>query len=711
MSGQPLLNLVERQQSPLFDSGSVGAFLQSPGGSGISQEAWLSPHRLTLSFAPDGTRVSSYRSSLFQSFQDLMSLPDLERTITDGIQSWIGRSNLNIGFVDDSGDAFGVSGLSQGDERFGDIRVAAIPLGDEVYAVATAIDRGVVGTWAGDILFNANAKFNSVDHFYAVFVHELGHALGLAHSSGPNDIMNPAAFSLSQSANDIDALQKVYGVRQLDQYDGLVADDRNDTLANATRIKNPGSFKGTVPLIVYGDIESVTDADYYELRPLNEYSGTVTFRVVSDGISLLAPQITVQNEQGRVLFNRSSRSTVGDDLTVTLPALADESLFVRIRSSRISNRQPGSYSMVATFDGTVNYDRALVETVLRQDYSQLKQSDIHTLFTEPAPRFNDDLHTNDSLATATDLEQLPGSLSAARYRVQAGISDAIDKDYYRFTTPEFANGAGTITASLVSMEQLGLVARMRFHNDSFQVLQKRVIARGDGRYILQVDGVQGNSDYYVSVIADRPGKGFDTGNYSLDLSFGNDPYVLDVLGSGELSNSNRKLQHALYVAETQMFHLGIQASRNPLLSTGIVWMTIHNKAGRVVWRGATRPGEFRSANSVVLKPGSYSIQIELAFPPGWIPAGNGFVLNYQIQGKNVSDPMGPELINPANMPFPHCSPTSPEFCYPGDIHTVDPFILVNGGDVTIPPGTPPPPPLDDLNLWYWYQNWQNGSQG
>jgi hypothetical protein len=404
-------------------------------------------------------------------------------------------------------------------------------------------------------------------------------------------------------------------------------------------------------------------------------------------------------------------STVGDDLTVTLQAPIDESLFVRIQSSGVANRGQGSYSMLATFDGRAVFDPALMESVLRRDYSALDQSDIHTLFTEPAPLFNDDLHTNDSLAAATDLEQVSGSLSAARYRVQAGISDAIDKDFYRFSTPEFATGRGIINASLVSMEQLGLVSKMQFYSASFQLLESRVIARGNGRYILQVDGVQENSDYYISVVADRPGKGFDTGNYTLDLSFGTDPYVLDVLGSGELSNYKRKQQHALYVAQTQMFHLGIEAGPNPLLGTSVVWMTVHDTDGNVVWRGVTRPGEFRTANSVVLQPGSYSIQVELALPAGTIPRGKGIELSYRIKGRNVTDPMGPELINPANLPFPHCTPTTPEFCYPGDIQSTNPFILVNEGGVAIPPGTPPPPSIDDLNMWYWYQNWQNGNPG
>jgi hypothetical protein len=713
MSGQPFLGFLKNDQSVFSKSGGLeGAFRNGPGDSAVAHEAWLSPHRLTVSLAPDGTAVSTYSSSLFQSFENLFPGENLERLVTDAMQSWTSSSNLNFGFVPDSGDPFGVSGLTQGDERFGDIRLSAIPLGDEVFAVATSIERGVAGTWAGDILFNSNAKFNSMEQFYSVLVHELGHSLGLAHSTGATDVMNPDTFNSVQSAGDIAALQAIYGRRQIDQYDGTTAGHRNDTIDSATRIKNPGSFKGTVPLVVYGDVESAADADFFELRSLDGYADTITFRVVSAGISLLAPEISVYSEQGRLLGSNSSRSIVGDEMIIRVQARADESLFLRVGSSLVADRSVGSYAMVATFDNVASYDAALLERVLHEDYSALEQSDVHTLFTEPAPRFNDDLHTNDTFASATLIETLAGSENATRYRIQAGISDLIDIDFYRFSTPEFAGGApGVLNASLTSMEQLGLVAKMEFFDASMHRLPSRVIARGGGRYVLQVDGMQENSDYFVSIAADRPGLDFDTGNYSLDLSFESQPYLLNSLGGGELSGRNRKSLHSLYVAETQMFHFGIEAGANPSLQNSILWMTVRNEAGGIIWRGATRPGEFRSANSVVMQPGSYSIEVELALIPGPVPRGKFFGINYVIRGRNVTDPMGPELINPANLPFPHCKPASPEYCYPGDRHTTDPFILVNGGEVPVPPGSPPPPSLQDVNLWYWYQNWQNGMAG
>ncbi len=669
--------------------------------SSLDLRPWDAPARITVSLAPDGTRVAGYSSSLFDPFRTMLQPPELVDMVAEAMRSWSSRAGLNLGFVTDGGEDFGTSGLTQLDSRFGDIRIGAIPLGPEVYAVATPFDDGASGTWAGDILLNSNATFDSLDQFYSVVVHEFGHALGLPHTGGEGDIMNPAAFNTVQTRRDIAALRLRYGRRRLDQYDDVDPKDRNNSMENATRLKNPGSFKNTVPLIAYGDVQGDRDVDWFELRALgDDYQGPVTFRVVTSGISLLSPRLSIYDESGERIAVVVSKSTIGDDLSLTVQAPIDESLFVRVSNSGIFHRGRGSYSLVATMDASATYDPETLEFALHQDFWALDQSDVHTLFTEPEPLFNNDLHTNETFSTATDLDEVSGSVVPGHFRIQAGISDVTDIDIYRFRAPDLAGGAGTLTASLLSLEQEGLVPSLQFYNASFQTLSQRVIARGNGRYLVQIDGVAANSDYYVGIRSDRPGEAFDTGNYTFDLLFNRPKYELDNLGSGTLGTQDRSEQHTLYVAETQMFHFGIKAGFNTQLAGTTIWGSVYNEEGDLVWRGHTRPGEFRSANSVVLRPGSYLIQVDLAGS-----AATAGTLAYTLQGKVLSDPIGPELINPANLPFPHCKPGSPEFCYPGDRQTTDPFLVVGGGEIGVPPGSTTPPPDQNVNLWYWYENW------
>ena len=86
---------------------------------------WADPSRLTLSFAPDGTSIAAHTSSLFQTLGAQQPTAIWEREILQAFQTWAVQANINIGLVNDGGDAFGTAGPPQHDPRFGDIRVGA----------------------------------------------------------------------------------------------------------------------------------------------------------------------------------------------------------------------------------------------------------------------------------------------------------------------------------------------------------------------------------------------------------------------------------------------------------------------------------------------------------------------------------------------------------------------------------------------------------
>src|SRR5262245_24034544 len=90
--------------------------------------AWYNPGTLSLSFVPDGTDVSGSPSSLHA-----LLGPDSagwKTEILRAYQTWAIETNINIGIVPDGGQAMGIAGLAQGDDRFGDIRIGARPLSE-----------------------------------------------------------------------------------------------------------------------------------------------------------------------------------------------------------------------------------------------------------------------------------------------------------------------------------------------------------------------------------------------------------------------------------------------------------------------------------------------------------------------------------------------------------------------------------------------------
>ena len=89
---------------------------------------WPAADHLTLSFMPDGASVNGQSSQLFQTLDGQLGAGKWEAAILGAFQTWAENSNINIGQVADGGQPEGVAGPAQGDARFGDIRVSAVPL-------------------------------------------------------------------------------------------------------------------------------------------------------------------------------------------------------------------------------------------------------------------------------------------------------------------------------------------------------------------------------------------------------------------------------------------------------------------------------------------------------------------------------------------------------------------------------------------------------
>ena len=137
-------------------------------------------------------------------------------------------------------------------------------------------------------------------------------------------------------------------------------------------------------------------------------------------------------------------------------------------------------------------------------------------------------------------------------------------------------------------------------------------------------------------------------------------------------------------------------------------MSIYSDDGTIRYRVATRPNETRTSKSVLLRPGSYEIRVNITVPqPLQRRQRIRFTPNvsYTITGVGISDPTGPEVIDPSDDPFAPCHKNNSDFCYPGNRVSPDPFIVVDPDEITLPPSTPPDPAWQNINSWYWDPNW------
>jgi hypothetical protein len=73
---------------------------------------------------PDGTITDNGTpSNLFATLDASFPTATWQREFARALQTWASVSNLNFRFVSDSGAAVGTVGSTQGDSRFGDIRL------------------------------------------------------------------------------------------------------------------------------------------------------------------------------------------------------------------------------------------------------------------------------------------------------------------------------------------------------------------------------------------------------------------------------------------------------------------------------------------------------------------------------------------------------------------------------------------------------------
>jgi hypothetical protein len=143
------------------------------------------------------------------------------------LNTWASVSGFqNLGLVTDSGANVGASDANGG--HLGDIRIAAWELTSSsliahAFQPGTEAIYGEGGTLAGDLHLDVNRNWvddplagSSSTRFdiYTIVLHEMGHALGLGHSTIRGSVMENAYRGANRelTADDIAGIQAIYGV-------------------------------------------------------------------------------------------------------------------------------------------------------------------------------------------------------------------------------------------------------------------------------------------------------------------------------------------------------------------------------------------------------------------------------------------------------------------------------------------------------------------
>ena len=621
---------------------------------------WTDSAHLTVSFVPDGTTIAGETSKLSSALDAQLPRAVWQEAILKAIQTWSDIANINVGLVSDNGADLGTTGANQGDSRFGDIRVAGLPMTAEAMAVSVPPATFITGTYAGDIVVNTAARFTS-QSLYAVALHETGHAFGLPHSTDPKSVMYSHLNQNTLPApSDVAAIKALYGARSPDANEGAKG---NATLKLATRIKYSavsGGYGGATPLVTYGDITAKTDVDVYFLKPMLGYTGTVTFRVETAGVSLLAPRVTLLDRLGRPISQATSFSNSGGTLTLTLPAsLSNQLCYLKVESAPGATRAIGRYAIATTFDSRSQPTTISVESVLRGAYETLSPEDMEKLFLNAATvELADDANTEDSVAFATDIKPGVGLSTALHLQTTSSLSATGDIDWFRVKSPTSATRLPWVMT--LSTRGIGLNpvnTKIELFDGALKPIPAQVIVNGNGAYTIQATGIAAKGNFFIRVSGPAT-----SGNYVLDANFGTAAADLQTLAANTLPSAASVAKSSLYLAHTQLFSLGLTATG----ATGAVRMDIVNASGVSVFSLTAGVGETITGTSALLPPGEYVVR--------YSAVGTTGPVSFVVRGAGISDPVGP-LRDSATLIPQYQAPQDPnKFLYPNGALTTAAYL-------------------------------------
>ncbi len=319
--------------------------------------AWTDAQNLTLSFAPDGTDVAGHENTLHSFLGELGTQGEWRTKVREGIETWTDLVDADLDIVYDQGQAFGAAGAPYSDPRFGDIRIAAIPLDETLFAFSVPHDEFVGGTWAGDIIINSEADFTSLDDLFRVVLHEAGHVMGLDHSDDPNSPMFEHGIPSSDTptAEDTTDLRELYGLDQ-------GANDNGEQEESDDDDANNDDFDGAVPLnategylkrrfSILGRISDAADVDYYSFQGYEDNGEleVTTFVLRSTERGKLLPDLAVLDSSGLPVNVDVLQHGNGTIVLQTEDIDAEDDYVVRVQSGGPGALAVGAYDLTIAF--------------------------------------------------------------------------------------------------------------------------------------------------------------------------------------------------------------------------------------------------------------------------------------------------------------------------------------------------------------------------
>jgi hypothetical protein len=207
----------------------------------------------------------------------------------------------------------------------GDIRIGGYNFGNSTLAVAYLPPPADNYSIAGDIAFNTGQAFHVGSNYdvFSVAMHEIGHALGLLHSTTSAAVMSPTYSKVQTALNndDITGIRKIYSngnPRSADAYDARAANGSFGAASDLTATINTTTKTALVQNL---DLTTTSDVDYYKFTAPSGGTGSLTVTVRSAGLSLLSPKFYVYNSSQAQIAMAGTSGTYGATYSTTVSGI------------------------------------------------------------------------------------------------------------------------------------------------------------------------------------------------------------------------------------------------------------------------------------------------------------------------------------------------------------------------------------------------------